>query len=432
MLARILVALVLFSMPAALTAQLGGDRALVDRVVAVVGDTALLLSDIQMEVEQRRATGMQIPTDPAGLERVYRELVASRVNDLVLLRAAKDAGVDAREAEIEAMVEQDLQEARGRFGSDAAFRSALAAEGLTLADYRGTLASQYRVQMMVQGLMQQRLAGAPRPAVSEDEIRSVFQAQRDQLGERPPTISLQQVVVQPRPTPEAMEEARDRAREVLEELRGGADFEVLARRFSDDPGSREQGGDLGWFRRGQMVPEFEDAAFALRRGQVSPIVETDFGFHIIRLERTRGPERNARHILIRPEITDADRERARREAEGVAEQLRAGASAAELARQHDTPSDEITVRDVRIDRLPSAYREHLEGASSGDIVGPFTIEAGVAGEGWAVARVTQRREGGPVVLDDVREMVRAQIQEQKMVENLLEELREEVYVSVRL
>ena len=98
--------------------------------------------------------------------------------------------------------------------------------------------------------------------------------------------------------------ARAKAEEILRRVRAGEDFAALAGQFSEDPGSRAQGGDLGWFGRGMMVKPFEDAAFALKPGEVSEVVESPFGYHIIKLEERRGgqagaaEEVHARHILV--------------------------------------------------------------------------------------------------------------------------------------
>src|SRR5947209_10241506 len=101
--------------------------------------------------------------------------------------------------------------------------------------------------------------------------------------------------------------ARQKAEDLLKRVRAGEDFTALAKEFSEDPGSRAQGGDLGWFGRGQMIKEFEDAAFALKRGEVSGVVESPFGYHIIKVEEHRRQMNDdntvteqvrARHILV--------------------------------------------------------------------------------------------------------------------------------------
>ena len=92
----------------------------------------------------------------------------------------------------------------------------------------------------------------------------------------------------------------------MKRVRAGEDFAKLAKEFSTDPGSKEKGGDLGWFGHGQMVPEFERWMFGLRPGDLSPVVETVHGFHIIRVDRVQPGEVKSRHILVQPKIDSAD------------------------------------------------------------------------------------------------------------------------------
>jgi peptidyl-prolyl cis-trans isomerase SurA len=407
-----------------------GQRDLVDRVVAVVGDTVLLLSDIQTELQQLQAAGRPLPEDERARALIVSQLLETRINDLVLLTAAKAAGVQVRDEEVASMVDQQLRSAQAQFRSEAEFRQALAASGLTMEQYRQVVGQQYRAQATTQRFVQQRLAGAIRPAVSDAEVREMFEAQRNVLGERPAMVSFQQVLIEVTPSQAARTDARARAQQVLDELRGGSTFEVLARRYSEDPGSREQGGDLGWFRRGRMVPAFENAVWSMRPGDVSGIVETDFGYHIIRLERIRGNERQARHILIRPQVSQDDLQLAWERADSVAAAARAGTPFAELIRRYPT-TGENRVERVPLDRLPPVYSTVMQEATSGDIVGPFE-EQGPTSSRWVVARVSERAAAGQWTLEDVRGQIRERIQEERMVEELVAELRRTTYVNVMM
>jgi peptidyl-prolyl cis-trans isomerase SurA len=401
---------------------------LVDRVIAVVGDTVLLLSDVHEELQQLEASG-RLPADASQREAIANQVVESRVNDLLLLSAARRDGVEVSDAEVAEMVNQSMNAVRRQFASEAEFTAALAQWGRSVEQYRTELAEQQRSQLLIQQFVAQRLRNRSRPLVSEDQIARAFSAQRDALGTRPATVSLQQVIVSPEPTAEARARALATAEDVLRQLSEGGEFEVLARRYSEDPGSREHGGDLGWFRRGRMVRNFEDVAFALRPGQLSPIVETEFGFHIIRLDRVRGGERQARHILIRPEVTEADVSRARVRADSVMTAIRGGASAVNLARQYNTPDGEMEVTRIPVDRLPPLYEEAIRDVPTGQLVGPLEME-GPTGSRWAVVRVTGRTEAGPYTLDDVRDSLRTRLQEQEMVEQLVDQLRSEIHVLV--
>jgi peptidyl-prolyl cis-trans isomerase SurA len=403
---------------------------LVDRVVAVVGDTVLLYSDVQAELEQLQAQG-RLPQVPLQQEEVARQVMEEQISQLVLLSAAREAGITVSEEQVGEQVEQQIRMVQQRFGSEAAFTAALAGSGLTREQYRQTLASQTRDEQTVQQFLAMRLRNRARPVIDERDIREFFDTQRATLPPRPTTVSFRQVVVAPRPSEAARQEAIARAEEVLEELRTGADFQVLARRFSDDVGSREHGGDLGWFRAGRMVPEFERAAFALRPGQTSGLVETEFGFHIIRVERARGAERQARHILIRPEISDADLSVARARADSVATAVRDGTPIATLAARYNTPDEMVTVTRMPLDRLPPDYARVLAGANVNEVIGPVQVEDARAPR-FAVMRLTERTEAGDYTLDDLREQIQTNLQQQLMVEQLLRELREQVYVSIQM
>lgn len=401
-----------------------------DGVVAVVGDTVLLRSDLLLAVEQIRATGQPMPQDSAGYDAMVRQLAEDRVNALLLLEGARAAGVTVSDDEVRQSVDQQIAEVRQRFGGEGPFQQALAQSGRTIDTYRAELTAQFRDETVSNRFVSRRLQAMAPPAVTDAEIRAFFEENKARFGARPAAVSFQQVMVRPMASDTARATALRIIQTVQRELLEGGDFEALARRYSMD-GTKERGGDLGWFRQGQMVREFNDAAFAMRPGQTSGIIETEFGFHIIRLDKVRGPERQARHILVRPTITPADVERARTRADSVAQALRGGADAAALAAQYRTPDEARFQRDVPLDRLPPALLSTLEGATTGTVAGPVQLD-GNGNPVFSVLRVTGRQTAGEYTLDDVRDVVRQRLQEERLRARLLEQLRRDTYVSMRL
>src|SRR5690606_3688749 len=314
----------LLTLAPAARAQNAPPPELVDRVAAVVGDSVILLSEVDEEILTRFASlGQPLPNDTAVMNRYRRQVLDNKISELLFVQAALRDSVAVSDDEVQRNVDADIAQRQRAMGGEAAFMRALAQQRLTLAEYRDILARGIRREGIIQqyiGLLQRDRRPPP---VTEDEVRAFFEAQKANLGRRPATLTFEQVVVAPRASDSARAAARERAIEILDELRKGADFEALARRHSDDGGTKDQGGNLGWFRRGDMVPQFDSAAFALRPGQLSGVVESSFGFHIIRVDRVRGAERQARHILVRPELTDEDIARAPEIAEQVAERARA-------------------------------------------------------------------------------------------------------------
>jgi peptidyl-prolyl cis-trans isomerase SurA len=424
---RIISALGLLLLAAPLTAQTPAptaapsmpDTVLVDRVVAVVGDTTLLLSDIRARVEQEAAqTGKAPPTDPAQQEAMAREVMDQMVDDMLIVEAARREDLAVSDDDVKDRVEQQVNTVRQRLGgSEARLVEALAQSGMTLDQYRRVLEGQIRDELLVDAYRRKRLAGRARPLISEEQLRTAFEENKAALGSRPARVSFQQVMIEPQPSDSANAEALKTARE------------VLAKRYSEDPGTKEQGGSLGWFKQGRMVKPFEDAVFSMRPGQTSGIVKSEFGYHIIRLDKVRGAERQARHILIKPEISPADVELARVRADSVATAIRDGANVAALAKQYGTKPEESEAAQYPIASLPPEYRTPLTNAKQGDVVGPIEVTA-PAGSTFAVVKVTENQPAGEYTLDDVRTQHTDQLKQQRMMVQIVQELREETFVKV--
>lgn len=431
MIRRLTVVLALaLALPAGARAQ-DTEPELVDRIVAVVGDSVVLASEIDEQIERRRALGQPVPTDQEELDRLRRQELETLVNELIMLQAAARDSIAIPTADVESQVDATLAEQERRFGGRAAFEAALREEGMGMEQYRRMITQGVQRAGIRQQFEAQLQRDRRPPPVTEAEAREFFEARRAELGSRPATIAFRQVLVKPQPSDSARQAAMAEAQEALRELQEGGDFATVARRFSDDPGTRERGGELGWFRRGRMVPAFERVAFALRPGQVSGIVETSFGYHIIKVDRVRGPERLARHILIRPEITTTAQARTRERAEQAAAALREGAPVDSLVEEFHDPAEESRVGPTLQDSLPQPYRSELRAASPGDVVGPFEVSG--LEEAYAVVKVTDVTAAGEYTFDDqdLRGQIREFLQREKLMREVLDELRSRTYIDIR-
>ncbi len=431
----LLLALALALLPAPATTQFIEGSDVVDRLVAVVGDSVVVQTQVEEEIQRMALQGRPIPepTDPE-YEQLFRTILDQFVDRLLILQAAaRDSLISVDETIVDERVNERINQLAQQFGGQTGLQQALSAEGMTLAEYRDMLRSEARIERVQQLFMQQQLRTTDPVVVSEDEMLERFQEARPTLQQRPRTIRFRQVVIAPEASDDAVDAARVKAEALLDSINAGVDFAELAMRHSDDPGTRELGGDLGWFRRGRMVREFEDAAFALFDGEVSDLVRTDFGYHIIKVERYRAGERNARHILIVPQKMEADSEAARQQAEELATQIRAGASVADLAAEHGDAAapDSVTIAFEQLAELPPAYGA-LRTASEGDVIGPFEYELGPNEVRYAVVAVEEIREAGAYTFEDLRGQIAAQLQQEKRIERLLEELRARTYIDIRM
>jgi peptidyl-prolyl cis-trans isomerase SurA len=242
-------------------------------------------------------------------------------------------------------------------------------------------------------------------------------------------------VIAPRATPAARELARAKAESILAEIKRGGDFALLAKRESMDPTTKETGGDLGWARRGQYVPEFERWVWSLPPGELSPVFESPFGFHIVRVDRVAAGEVKARHILIRPKLDSADLARAHLEADTVAKAWRAGAPFDSLAKKHhDYAAKEETsiLEPMPRDSLPESYQRAFAGKQPNDIV-IFEIPDPQRGiPKVVVAQLLTAKPGGDYTLKEMSDLVRNRLADEGGVRRYLDSLRKKTYVSIRL
>lgn len=406
----------------------------VDRVVAVVGNQVILWSDVMNSINQQRAAGLQLPPDSAGQAALARDALNLLVDEEILVQKARLLAIEVTPDEVNRSVDEQVTRVRGQFETDEAYRAELRNAGFGTPDeYRRTLYEQFYRRALQQRAFEALRKTAVGRNVSDVEIEEAFEQNRGQLQAAPATVTFRQVVVAPKPTAEAKARAKAKADSLLAEINAGGDFESVARRESMDPGSKPQGGDLGWNRRGAMVPEFERMMFALRPGQVSPVVETAFGYHIIRVDRVQAAEVKARHILISPQIDPADIDRAREEAALVASKLRAGAGFDSVVTRHHDPAEEKGILQPFVrDSLPASYATAIAGRAAGEVTEPFELVSQRGPSKFAVVQLVSVNEAGAFDEAEVKERIRTQLIAERATRSLLDDLRQQTYVSLRL
>lgn len=409
----------------------------IDRIVAVVGGRPILLSEVIEEVNTLRAQGQAIPQDSLGQLAMMKRVINDIVDNEVVVAVAKQYKADVTDEDVAKGVDDRYNEVRKNFKSEPEFREAIKREGFgTPEDYRRTLREQgkkYRLQQLgYDSLRAHGRLSAP-VQVTEDEVNKAFDASKDKLPKRPATLAFRQIVVAPHASLAAKALARAKAESLLVELQAGADFATVARRESMDPGSKELGGDLGWARRGSgFVPEFERAIFSLPPGQLSAVVETSFGFHVIKVDRIQPAEVKSRHILVAPKLDTSDVTVARLVADTVLQKWSAGTPFDSLVVRYHDPAEERSVPDgIAVDSLPEMYKAAVEGVAAKGFSKPFEIPDSRAGQPKiGIVQVLERKEGGDFTVADLKTRIRSQLVQEKQIRRMLDQLRRENYVRV--
>ena len=405
-----------------------------DRIVAVVGEHPILLSDLFTEIGYRRQQGMPAPANEAELQRVMREVTDDLVREELLVAEARRQQVEVTDEDVAPEVERFVQGARQQVGSDARLAEELQRAGLgSIEQWRRSITEQLRKRQLQERLLaKMRQEGTLPPApVTDAQIQQYFDSLPNKPT-RPELVGFRQIIVTPEATATAKAAAKAKADSLRAEIAGGANFEEVAKRESMD-GSAQLGGDLGWIRRGKTVPEFERWIFSLPPGQLSPVVETSFGYHVIRVDRVQPSEVKARHVLVMAKVDSADLVRARAEADSVAAAWRAGAPYDTLVARHHDPAEQSLVAEYALAELPPQYQTALGATPVDGVTAPFEIDDPRSElPKLVVAQVSMKQAAGPYELADVRARLRQQLGEARAFDRFIDELRRRTFVDVRL
>lgn len=294
---KYLLLLILCVQAGFLTAQ----KNVVDKIVAIVGEEIILKSDIENAYLQEQGQGLVSSSSDYKTELLEKQLIQK-----LLLAQAQIDSISVTEEQVENAVANRIEYFISNIGSQERLEAYF---GKSLEEIKDDMRGPLR-ELLITEQMQQKIVEKIR--ITPSEVRSYFKRlPKDSLPEMPDRYELQQIVLRPRISDAEKERIRERLREYREQiLKGEKTFNMLAVLYSEDPGSATRGGELGYIPRNQLDPAFAEAAFNLKPGKISKIVESEFGFHIIQLIDRQGEKINVRHILLQPKIAEEEKEEA--------------------------------------------------------------------------------------------------------------------------
>lgn len=259
-----------------------------DRIVAVVGEEIILQSDVENQYNYLVINGEK---DDGTLRcQVLDQLIVGKL----LLNKAKQDSLEVSEEQVQAEVDRRTNMFIDQMGSEARFEEVY---GRSVEQFKADVSEDIRKELLTDAQQRALLEDSD---VTPREVKKFFNSiPTDSLGFLPAEVQINHIVINPPLSKESEQRAVDLLTKARERALAGEDFAQLAKELTMEPGGKQRGGSLGWFGRGQMVPEFEAVAYRLRVGEVSEPFRTDFGIHIVKLNDKRGEMLNASHILRR-------------------------------------------------------------------------------------------------------------------------------------
>jgi len=403
---------------------------IVDGIAAIVGDEIILKSEVD-QFAQTQALRMRIDPsrNPNRYQSIWRKTLETMIDQKILLDRAELDSIEVSEKEVEQALNQQIDGIIERVGSREKAEEIL---GYPISKLRRNYREEIRKQRLVEKIQQQKFNDI---TVGRREVEEFFSQYADSLPEINPGVKISHILIEIKAGSNADSIALNKIDSILTTIKSGEDFSELASLYSDDTNSALNGGELGFMKRGTLVPEFEEAAYSLSPGEISEIVRTEFGYHIIKLIERRGDRINVKHILIMPKTGKYDEDKVVILLKDLRARIISGESFEDVAGEYsDDP--EVAVNngnlgwyDLSSLSIPQ-FAEVLDTLIVGNISKPIKTEYG-----YHIIKSIEIREGGKLTLkDNWYELESIVIRNKKLqiYNEWLDSIRDEVYIDIKM
>ncbi|MBT7616720.1 MAG: hypothetical protein HN590_05485 [Calditrichaeota bacterium] len=345
----------------------------IDSIAAIVDDEIILESEIAYGINTILLE-RNLPNPTIGqISEMRQQVLGAYITQKILLSKAIEETLFVDDRTVEKELEHKLGLLINQVGSE---DKLIEYFGKPMRQIKREMMDEVRDGMLIDMLKQTKITGV---YVRRDEVTTFYNDNLDQLPVQPEQVELSQILFEINPSEEARTEALQKITEARRSIIAGSDFDSLANEISDDPSSN--GGRLGFTNRGDLVPSFEEAAYALETGAISDIVETMYGFHIIRLIDRQGERISTQHILIQLAPTEDDRKKTITKAGDIKNRIVGGESFVKLAREFsddtETASDGGRLELLPVGNLPDEFQFAINSLEIGQISEPFESNFGI-------------------------------------------------------
>ena len=406
------------------------SQEVIDKIVAVVDNEIILQSELNF---QTTIYASQRGADPNSPE-LKKQILNSLIDEKLVYAQAELDSIQVTEDEISQRIDYQISVLQQQYGSTQNIEKLY---GMSIEKIKRELRDDVRKNLMVQRLREKNFASLE---ASRREVEEFFENYKDSIGTIPEKLKIYHIFVNPKTNSRLKKKYKDFAQAILDSIKAGASFEEMAKKYSEDPGSAQFGGDLGFVKRGVFYPEFESVAFAMKEGDISDIVESPAGFHIIQLLERRGESIHTRHILIK---IKAD-ENADLDAIEFLNNIRDSVvnnkgTFSEYAKKYSEDKDTAPfggeLGTFYINQLDKHLLDVVSKMKAGEISYPRRIEYGQGVYGYHIVYLQSRVPQHPASLEeDYPEIKRLadEYKKQKEYDKWIEGLKDKIYWDIRL
>jgi len=416
---------------ASLSPSVFAQKEPVERIVAVVGREPIMMSELAAQIQLMAIQRGIRPQNEEELKQMQQDILDQMISErLFLIEARQDTTIRVTSEDIDQALDQHIARIASQFENEDQFLSQLNSEGLTLRAFKKRLRPEIENQLLKQQLISSKLS---KISISRQEVLDFYDKYKDSIPDQPEAVRLSHILIKFQPSGATEDSVRAEMEKIRENAASGADFATLAAKYSTGP-SALSGGDLGYVSPGDVVQEFSRVAFNLAPGQISGVVRTQFGYHIIKCEEIEGKRAHLRHILMEVNPTHADSMLSYKLADSLLNEIRNGANFKEVAKVFSA-DDESRKQGgelgwFAVNDLPDGFKNALDSLKeNGDIYGPVKTEYGLH-----IIERLDWKPGGTLNPEDNYDQIKEMAKQSKtgeFVDRWLDEIKEKTYVEIR-
>ncbi len=401
-----------------------------DRVIAVIGNDIITESDFQYQVQLYARQNQLTEINPYIAQQIFQSMLT---NKIILAKAEQDS-VFVTEDEVLRELDQRLKGMIAQVGSE---ERLVEVYGMSVPKLKLLLKDELQKSIKIDRMKRKKFQGGIK--VSDKEVKEFYKIYKDSLPDQSDEYELAHIILSRKVSEAEKTAAKNIALELLDSVKQGLDFSELAKKYSGDSMSAIQGGDLGYAKKGTFVKEFEEAVYSLKPGEVSDIVETEYGYHIIKLNEKQGDKVKSQHILIKfPKLESSDFETIAFLKELKSKinngQITFDSAAKEYSEDMNTKLKGGYIGLIPAEQLDSNTIEILNALSPGQISDPVRIGS-TEQYGYELFKLIRINPSHKLSLETDYDKIKnfaVTFKESKEMEEWILDMKETIYVDIRM
>ncbi|MCF7911014.1 MAG: peptidylprolyl isomerase [Candidatus Cloacimonetes bacterium] len=398
----------------------------IDRIVTKVGREVILQSELDKRHQMLLATG--IAEEDISLDEILDEMIEA---ELILIKA-RESEIEVDDYMVKKIAEQQLESIRSEYATELEFRQQLKQEtNLTVNELKDYYEDMITEQKLRESLIAQEITSQVH--VTDAEVEEYYQEHLADIPLKKASDKLGMILLKIEPSETTRQELKREMYDLKDQLNKGADFAELAKKYSDCP-SGANGGDLGYIERGVTVKAFEEAAFKLEQGEVSDLVETEFGFHLILLQERKDDQIKVSHILKKLEATPADRAKIEALAAEIHDRIINGEDFGELAREYSQEDSSAAnggvIGEFQPDNYPELFSSYFKALDYGEITDVIS-----EGDNLYIFSKLERMPARSYTYEELYDQLKDQVYNLKQIEiyeSWIDNLKKTTYIEIYL